>query len=182
VTQNTIETAQIERLAQSVRSIGKQKGSANLGRLVRVIRLLHLLCSSPGLTSTQLSQQLDISRRTLYRDFKLLRTAGIAIESRICSQDKRLSGYHIGWQSEDELDLGKDMTSLAILASLTRHPILNELDPYVQMAREAVDSIVNNLAEDNRAFCQSVSEEFYTRELQRVIQLMAEASHSTVGR
>ncbi len=180
--QSTVDNAQIERLAQTVRGSGRRRDSAQLGRLVRILRLIHLLCLKPGITSEELAEQLRISRRTLYRDIKLLRSAGIAIENKTCSRNKQLSGYHIGKKSREVLNLGNDIVSLAVLAALTRHPILNEFDPYVEMAREAIDSIMDNLSADNRIFCQSISEEFYSKELHRVIQLMAEASHSTPNR
>ena len=174
--QSNLDNAPCGRLAQSLRRNGRRRDSARLGRLVRILQLLNLICSNPGQSASQLASQLGISRRTLYRDFKLLRTAGISLEIRIGANGDRRPGYHIQTSSEKVMNLGNDMTSLAILSALTRHPILNELDPYVQMAQRAVDSILNKLSVDNRAFCDLISEEFYNQELQRVIQLMADAS------
>ncbi|QNN21731.1 helix-turn-helix domain-containing protein [Planctomycetales bacterium ZRK34] len=46
-------------------------------RLLRVIRLLRLIEADNDYTSDGLADKLGISRRTLYRDLKVLRQAGV---------------------------------------------------------------------------------------------------------
>jgi predicted DNA-binding transcriptional regulator YafY len=63
-----------------------------IGRHARAIRLLTCLQGGTTLNAVELSRRLKVSRRTIYRDVRLIRHAGIAIEFDSESCGYRLEG------------------------------------------------------------------------------------------
>ncbi|WP_246589563.1 helix-turn-helix transcriptional regulator [Desertibacillus haloalkaliphilus] len=48
-------------------------------RLIRLVRIIVLIQSNPGITAKQLSEKCDTTNRTIYRDLEMLSAAHIPI-------------------------------------------------------------------------------------------------------
>lgn len=51
-----------------------------VSRQVRTLRILKCLQSGPAFNARELSEMLNVSRRTIYRDLQIIRAAGIAVD------------------------------------------------------------------------------------------------------
>ena len=59
---------------------GTPDQSPVVSRQVRTLRILKCLQSGPAFNARELSEMLNVSRRTIYRDLQLLRAAGITVD------------------------------------------------------------------------------------------------------
>lgn len=85
-------------------------------RLHRVLRLIRCLDSGPRYNAGQLSREFQVSRRTIYRDIKLLREQGIPIKF-----DEQNDGYYLaeGCDLPINTPLARDeLLALALAAHL----------------------------------------------------------------
>ena len=60
------------------------------GRVARLIRFIELLGDTEGLSADEIAERLAVSRRTVFRDVKLLQEEGIDLKSK-SGQGKRLN-------------------------------------------------------------------------------------------
>ncbi|MBM4090387.1 MAG: HTH domain-containing protein, partial [Planctomycetes bacterium] len=54
-------------------------GAAVPGRQTRMLKILSRLQAGGGLNATQLADQLEVCRRTIFRDLSLMREAGVSV-------------------------------------------------------------------------------------------------------
>src|SRR5690348_13216827 len=81
-------------------------------RIARTIRLLGLLKSGPIYNSQRLADELSVSRRTVYRDLRALREAGVAVLI-----DKWSDAYYVRQREPGQIPLSHDQVVLLALAA-----------------------------------------------------------------
>lgn len=96
---------------------------AIVGRQARALRILTCLQSGPGFNADELACQLNVSRRTIFRDLDLIRNAGVQVYF-----DERFDAYRLSYQSQcvepprfDEQELGQ-FVLMAHLSLLQHFP------------------------------------------------------------
>jgi predicted DNA-binding transcriptional regulator YafY len=93
-------------------------------RLARCLRLLEILQSRIGYHAEELANDLGVSPRTIFRDFRLLRDAGMSLNF-----DVRTNGYTIGSQLWIKPARLRDEELLALL--LAAHVSVLSRDPQI---------------------------------------------------
>ena len=68
---------------------------AIVGRQVRTLRILSCLQAGPGFNAGELAGQLNVSRRTIFRDLDLIRRAGVQVYF-----DDRFDAYRLSYRSQ----------------------------------------------------------------------------------
>ena len=112
----------------------------SVARIKRILSLLEQLQSGRAIKSEELAQQCGVSRRTVFRDFKLLQQSGVEI-----LYDAKVQGYWVAGQSNlPPINLSlSDVFSLLIL---TRISAMGEgAIPFQDGAREASLKLQSNL-------------------------------------
>jgi len=90
------------------------------GRLSRCIRLLSLLQSRRGYRAAELAHELEVCRRTVYRDLRLLEEAGIAPRF-----DRRRAGYVVQTASRAKALPLVDDELIALLLAAHTSPLVS---------------------------------------------------------
>lgn len=88
-----------------------------LARHARVLKILHFLRSGAGYNVGQLAHQLNVSRRTVFRDLSIIRQSGVEMFFDTRSDAYRLYGDPRSCAPELE---EKDLTNLVIAALVSR--------------------------------------------------------------
>lgn len=108
-----------------------------LARHARVLRILRQLQTGTGLNATEMADQLDVCRRTIFRDLELLREAGIAFRFDSAARCYRLAPRD-GLLVAPELDVDE----LAILIAAIRLSMLQGVPDYRVVLRQAVNKLL----------------------------------------
>jgi predicted DNA-binding transcriptional regulator YafY len=112
-------------------------------RVLRLIRLIHLVQGGHARTVRQLARQLNVSRRTVFRDVRTLENAGVPIARRPGRGYAIDEGY-----SSTPLRLGvAESLGLMLMAKVARGM---PDQPVLQAAIEAVDRLMDDLPEATR--------------------------------
>ncbi|MCP3980344.1 MAG: HTH domain-containing protein [bacterium] len=119
-------------------------GAAIRGRVTRAIRIVGLIQSGQARSVGSLADQLGVSRRTVFRDIRTLRDAGVPIESELgkgyaVTDGTQVPGLHL---SKDEASA---LVSLVELASQT-----NDHAPELKAAITALRRAITQLPADER--------------------------------
>jgi predicted DNA-binding transcriptional regulator YafY len=107
-------------------------------RIARTIRLLGLLKSGPIYNSQRLADELSVSRRTVYRDLRALREAGVAVLI-----DKWSDAYYVRQREPGQIPLSHDQVVLLALAAHLSP--LNCSRDFATKVRAAISSLVEGL-------------------------------------
>ena len=114
-------------------------------RLVRAVKLLNLLQSGHGATPGFLAQALGCSRRTVFRELRLLNDSNVAV-----TFDKDLGAYRtVADQELTSSELDEDeYVSLLVAAALS--PIAR-LDPFREDANQAIAKLARSASSSIRS-------------------------------
>jgi predicted DNA-binding transcriptional regulator YafY len=107
-------------------------------RIARTIRLLGLLKSGPIYNSQRLADELSVSRRTVYRDLRALREAGVAVLI-----DKWSDAYYVRQREPGQIPLSHDQVVLLALAAHLSP--LNCCRDFATKIRAAISSLIEGL-------------------------------------
>lgn len=121
----------------------------NVGRLHRVLRLVTILQSGAGRSANELARELGVSRRTLFRDLKMLETAGVPYYF------EPGRGYRIAsdfFLPPVNLKVGEAMG----LMTLARIASAQGDQPLLQPAAEAVRKLIAMMPAPIRDVCQEM--------------------------
>lgn len=91
-----------------------ETSDAILNRHARAIRILTCLQSGPGFNAAELAEYLGVSRRTIYRDLRLIRDAGVKVRF-----DTSHAAYRLAWDTQQVLLAqlnSQDLSQLALAA------------------------------------------------------------------
>ena len=111
------------------------------GRVARLIRFIELLGDTEGLSADEIAERLAVSRRTVFRDLKLLQQAGVDLTSK-SGQGYRLSEKPI----KTTLDIGPiEALGLLLLGKLAD---AMPAQPLFAQATQAVHKIITHLPEE----------------------------------
>lgn len=113
-------------------------------RLTRALKLLNLLQSGHGATVDYLANALECSKRTVFRDIKLLNANNIRIWF-----DERLGGYTAErqlWALASSLD---DRELVSVLVSATLSPVAR-IGPFMGTVDQAVAKMMGRASQDIR--------------------------------
>ena len=121
-----------------------------MARLHRLVRLLTLLQSGYGRTVSDLEDELNISRRTLFRDLHELRQAGVPVY------------YHHGhgYRIRDFYFLPPSRLSVGEIVGLMTLARLAEGQhgqPLIRQARSAIDKLLATVPEPIRSTCHEIT-------------------------
>ncbi len=116
----------------------------SLNRLERILRLLSFLQSGPSYNAEQLAQEMEVSRRTIFRDLGAMRTAGIPV---FFNDDTE--GYSIPPQYSRERKL-LDEEELAILSVMAQLSPLEAIHGLGSKAHEALAKLQSALPEEQQ--------------------------------
>jgi predicted DNA-binding transcriptional regulator YafY len=107
-------------------------------RQARVLRLLSYLQSGVGLNADELAEQLDVCRRTVYRDLKLIREAGIDVY-----RDSQQNCYRISSDSDVVLSPSFTPDDLATLIAAIHLSVLAELPCLGDSLRKSIAKLLS---------------------------------------
>jgi predicted DNA-binding transcriptional regulator YafY len=116
----------------------------SLNRIERILRLLSFLQSGPSYNAEQLAQELEVSRRTIFRDLGVMRSAGIPV---FFNDDTE--GYSIPPQPRDR-SKQLDDEELAILSVMAQLSPLEAIHGLGTKAHEALAKLQAALPEEQR--------------------------------
>ncbi len=116
-----------------------------VSRLHRVLRLLVYLDSGPRYNAGQLAAEFQVSRRTIYRDIKLIRDQGIRVEF-----DEDNDGYFLASACElpSNTQLNRDEVVALSLAAHLGLPTF--VPPLATTVREALARMLRNYPDELR--------------------------------
>ncbi len=111
--------------------------SSTAARYARMLRIFRHLQSGSGLNADDLASQLDVCRRTIFRDLSLMRDAGIAVE-----YDGRLDCYRLA-PCRDLVGLpALEHEELTTLVAAVHLSVLRCLPDYGESLRQATTKLL----------------------------------------
>jgi len=132
---------------------------AIVGRHARAIRIMTCLQAGPAFNARELSERMNVSRRTIYRDLNLIREAGIGVEF-----DVQYEGYKVAQTAPGLLTpptfCDRDLVKLALtthfslfagfsdMAVSVRESLARLLAHYPSKMRDSVWRLLNSCSVD----------------------------------
>lgn len=121
----------------------------DIGRMHRIMRLLVMLQAGAGTTRDELMEQLDVSRRTLFRDLDVLRAAGIPV------YHDRTHGYRIHEKFYLK-PVNLSVPETLGLMLLTKQVSGRRHEPLMGPALSAIYKLVTTVPEPLRSACSEI--------------------------
>lgn len=116
-----------------------------VSRLHRILRLLVYLDSGPRYNAGQLATEFQVSRRTIYRDIKLLRDQGLRVEF-----DEDNDGYFLASGCDLPSNTPLDREEVVALSLAAHLGLPTFVPPLASMVREALARMLRNYPDELR--------------------------------
>lgn len=142
-------------------------------RITRILAILRSLSEDDVEDVEHLANQLGISRRTVFRDFKILRSVGIRIEF-----DRPVRRYRIDQKIVPQLPTPEDLAELLRQATATALPVSKRQRLMAQRATTILSThLPTNLRNPNRLFSNSIQStvENYSKEICDIFSTIGKA-------
>ncbi len=110
---------------------------AVVGRQVRALRILNCLQAGPGFNAKDLARQLNVSRRTIFRDLDLIRRAGVQLYF-----DDRYDAYRLSYQSQCVEPPSFNERELAEFVLMAHLSLLQHFPGFGPSGREAAGKLL----------------------------------------
>lgn len=110
---------------------------AIVGRQARALRILTCLQAGPGFNASELASQLQVSRRTIFRDLDLIRRAGVQFYF-----DDRLDAYRLSYKSQHMEPPQFNEQELALFVLMAHLSMLQHFPGFGLTGREAAAKLL----------------------------------------
>ena len=143
---------------------------SSVGKIRRMLQLLEQLQSGRTLSSAQLAEQCGVSRRTVFRDLKMLQESGVEL-----LYDAQRQGYWIpghAFLPPTNLTLAETLSLLVLTREATSG---DRAIPFQEVARDASMKLQSNLPHHLTSYAGEMSEAF-------TIQAEPQATNQLGGR
>ena len=114
-------------------------------RQARVLRILSHLQSGDGLNANQLARQMDVCRRTIFRDLSLMREAGVDVYF-----DDDMDCYRLSACNDLVVTPTFELTELTTLVAAVHFSVLQGLPTYSDMLRRSTAKLLSRSPHDVR--------------------------------